>query len=200
LRLRTIPHSIHRQHRHPTISPEKQTAVSMPLSNRSPQSASTAVSWFELAQRLECCARTVGSALRDALRQVQSPWDHRDVALLLLCREGPPEGVCQSDLARQLGLSPAQVSGMVECLRAAETLVSHRAASDRRRQLWRLSNNGVGQLESLLAALQPWAVSMNQHATNDALQIADRLQQLAGAVIGDAPQRSRFDRAQGDAA
>ena len=58
----------------------------------------------------------------------------------------------QTQLAEQLGCSPAQVSGIVEQQRAQGNLVGQAATGDRRRQVWRLTPAGRALLEKIVAA------------------------------------------------
>ena len=69
--------------------------------------------------------------------------------LLWLLREGSIRD--QRQLTAELGLSPAQVSGLVEKLRVQGALVPSAAAGDRRRQLWQLTTSGTALLEEIAA-------------------------------------------------
>jgi DNA-binding MarR family transcriptional regulator len=69
--------------------------------------------------------------------------------LLWLCSQGPQQGSAQSEMAARLGLSAAQVSGLVEQLRGEELLTCQRSPSDRRRQLWRPTDSGKQVLQRI---------------------------------------------------
>jgi DNA-binding MarR family transcriptional regulator len=62
-------------------------------------------------------------------------------------------GVAQSEVAQSLGISPAQVSGLVEQLRRQADLDSRRAPYDRRQQLWQLTDLGCERLQLALQQL-----------------------------------------------
>ena len=54
----------------------------------------------------------------------------------------PPSPLDQADLAEQLVVSPAQVSGAVERLRSLGLLERVDSQRDRRRQLWQVTGAG----------------------------------------------------------
>src|SRR5438046_438744 len=74
--------------------------------------------------------------LRKRLSDIASNLDLTDSELLVvwLCSGA---GRVQIDLAAAIGTSPAQMSGMVERLRARGLVAMHRLAADRRRQVCR---------------------------------------------------------------
>lgn len=73
--------------------------------------------------------------------------------LLWVCqtREQAPS---QSDVAHSLGISPAQVSCLVEQLRKRDWISGTRCAIDRRRQVWQLTPAGSSALDAAVADLQ----------------------------------------------
>lgn len=79
--------------------------------------------------------------------------------LLVLWRIGhsTPAGISQVDLSRELSLSPAQVSGVVQSLQRRGWLLTMRPPEDRRRLICSLTSPGQAQLEQVVAALQPIA-------------------------------------------
>lgn len=62
-------------------------------------------------------------------------------------------GVQQSEVAQSLGISPAQISGLVEQLRQQGNLDSRRAVHDRRQQLWHLTEPGRAKLTEALVCV-----------------------------------------------
>jgi DNA-binding MarR family transcriptional regulator len=110
-----------------------------------------------------------GRAMRDQLRRCLAPRQvgEQEFMVLWVCRAAP--GLVQKALARQLGVSPAQVSSLVEGLRRQGLLDGRRPAGDRRRQEWHLTQAGHtlldavdrdlatddGLLETALAPYQP---------------------------------------------
>src|SRR5215510_7646639 len=99
--------------------------------------------------------------LRKRLAELAKPLELSDTELLVvwLCSGG---GRIQVDLAGAIGISPAQMSGMVERLRSRGLVAMHRLAMDRRRQVWRTTQAG----QTLLA------------------EAADHLNQLATCIRG----------------
>jgi DNA-binding MarR family transcriptional regulator len=65
----------------------------------------------------------------------------------------------QLELAQRMGMSPAQISGLVEVLRQRALLVSERSPRDRRRQTWRLTAAGEKVLIALDTQLEARAVA-----------------------------------------
>lgn len=98
--------------------------------------------------------------LRRRLGEVAAACDLSDAELLVLwlCQG---DGHVQVELAGAIGISPAQMSGLVERLRARGLIVMQKQALDRRRQVWRTSLAGeallgdvAGRLDELSAAIQ----------------------------------------------
>ncbi len=58
----------------------------------------------------------------------------------------------QTRMARFLGCSPAQVSGIVERQRSRGNISGQAATGDRRRQVWRITPQGRALLEKIVAA------------------------------------------------
>jgi DNA-binding MarR family transcriptional regulator len=160
-----------------------------------------AARWLELAEQLTICGRL--------FRGVLSPLTERRrvseslLSLLLVCRSAPPEGLAQTHIASVLAISPASVSLQVEQLRAEGLLKGHRVASDRRRQLWRLTEAGAALLEGILADLADWSAGMDASLGPDLVREmtawCDRLQDALGRhgarttvgadSVGDASRR-----------
>jgi DNA-binding MarR family transcriptional regulator len=131
-----------------------RSGVQLTLSNISldfstPEPDSRATQWVELAQRVLVCARM----LRNELGQQAGRWQlsEPEFSLLWVCCKAPPLGFSQNELADKLAVSAAQISGLVEQLRGAGLLQGRRAATDRRRQLWRLTDAGETTLRTILA-------------------------------------------------
>jgi DNA-binding MarR family transcriptional regulator len=103
--------------------------------------------WAQLAQALSLGSR----ALRKRITRLTRPHQLTDTEFLFLCcclREGVP--IPQGQVGDSLGLSPAQVSGIAEKLRAAGLVTVERGTSDRRKQFCILTARGE-QLERHLA-------------------------------------------------
>jgi DNA-binding MarR family transcriptional regulator len=114
--------------------------------------------------------------LRRRLAEVAGASDLSDAELLVLwfCHGG---GQVQVELAAAIGISPAQMSGVVERLRSRELVAMHRSATDRRRQVWRTTAAGetllaeiAGQLEAVAATIQGGLTTAEQHAVESLCQ------------------------------
>ena len=98
--------------------------------------------------------RHLRSPLEDAARAHELPL--AEALLLLHCLDAKG-GVSQRDLARDLSISPAQVSARLETLRQQGILDSARPASDRRKQFWTVTPRGLElarQLQRSIAAAE----------------------------------------------
>jgi DNA-binding MarR family transcriptional regulator len=101
---------------------------------------------------------------------------------LWTCGEAP-QGVGQSDLAEQVGVSPAQASALVEQLKKRGLIDSHREAADRRRQRWTITNSGRGVLVVAIEGLAELArLAGDSLDEQDRGQIESKLNRLAAAV------------------
>jgi len=76
-----------------------------------------------------------------------------ELQVLWCLRQDKGEGFDQTTIAQRLALSPAQVSTMVERLRASGLIVQRLMMGDRRRHLWRLSGDGQKLVDQLLAQI-----------------------------------------------
>ena len=126
---------------------------------------------------------TASRHLRRRLADVAAELGLSDTELLVvwLCSGG---GRVQVDLAGAIGISPAQMSGMVERLRSRGLVAMHRLAMDRRRQVWRTSPTGQDLLGQASGHLNELAASIASGLTSDEQQAAQSLcQRLIEAVV-----------------
>jgi DNA-binding MarR family transcriptional regulator len=121
--------------------------------------------WGEIAQRMltqVVVGRRCQRAILAALDKVQLT----DTQLLVLwgidqiLPASAGSGVGQSEIAQSLGISPAQVSGLVEQLRQLGDLDCQRAANDRRQQLWHLTAAGRERLQRALQTIATLDVNL----------------------------------------
>lgn len=112
--------------------------------------------WTDVLRSLTRCGRAGQRALTAQLDDRLGP---SQAALLWTCREMAGAEASQLELAKCLGMSPAQVSGMVEQLRCDGLLVSERSPSDRRRQTWQLTAEGSRLLGDLDHQLAIWSAA-----------------------------------------
>src|SRR5262245_34273979 len=99
--------------------------------------------------------------LRRRLAEVGQALSLSDTELLViwLCSGG---GRVQVELAGLIGISPAQMSGMVERLRSRGLVAMHRLAMDRRRQVWRTTPCGQSLLSHAAKHLNELAASVGE--------------------------------------
>jgi DNA-binding MarR family transcriptional regulator len=125
---------------------------------------------------------TASRHLRRRLAEAAEALSLSDTELLVvwLCSGG---GRIQMELAASIGISPAQMSGMVERLRARDLVAMHRLAADRRRQVWRTTSSGQTLLLQAAKHLNELADSVGDELSHDEQQTAQSLcERLAQAV------------------
>lgn len=74
--------------------------------------------------------------------------------LLWLLRETAQASLEQSELVKGLGISSAQVSALVEKLRAQQIIAPDTDEKDRRRKLWQLTASGREWFESVIETVE----------------------------------------------
>jgi DNA-binding MarR family transcriptional regulator len=111
---------------------------------------------LESACRLIATGRNIARQLAAAVREFQL--SETEFRLLWLLRERSSDSddasTEQSTLAQHLGISPAQVSAIVEKLRTRQMVVSAADANDRRRQVWKLTSSGCKRFESICVTVR----------------------------------------------
>lgn len=133
-----------------------------------------------LVHRTSCAARQLRRRLA-ALADNAGLSDNE--VLVLWLAEGVAGGLVQGDLATAIGISPAQMSGIVERLRKRGLIAMERSPLDRRRQVWRSTLAGGEVLESLKPGLFAIAEHLDALVSPDEQQAAVALcQQLAEAL------------------
>lgn len=128
-----------------------------PLPGRPPEPTTAAQDALlvDFSGLLEAAAAQLRAGREPALRAAGLG----DAEFRLLCqlREAAGTvGVSQIELAREIGISTAQTSTLVEKLRRAGLVEGHRPAHDRRRQVWQLTERGrtvLADLEQPLGAV-----------------------------------------------
>lgn len=97
------------------------------------------------------------AAGKQAAREIAGFLRHCDVKepefRLLWCLERTGSSLDQRQLAEKLVLSPAQVCAVVERLDQQGLLCRDQSSSDRRRSVWRASENGKKLLERVLESV-----------------------------------------------
>jgi DNA-binding MarR family transcriptional regulator len=146
------------------------------------QSAAARDSRAELLLRLIHWSSAASRQLRRQLTEMAAAFDLSDHELLVvwLCRDG---GRVQVELAGAIGVSPAQMSGIVERLRSRGLVGMHRPTMDRRRQVWRTSVAGQALLDRAAPRLEELAESLDTSVSSAEQEVAESLcQRLADAT------------------
>ncbi len=108
-----------------------------------------------IAWHIELTCRTAidGRRAARALAQWTQSFElgEAEFQLLWCLRAELGDGRDQTTLARELAISPAQVSAAVERMRAKGWICQQVAVGDRRRHLWQLSTAGQSLLDEMLA-------------------------------------------------
>ncbi len=113
--------------------------------------------------------------------------------LLWCCHRASNGGISQTDLAACVGVSAAQVSGLVDQLRRRQLLSAERCGDDRRRQLWKLTEAGDQLLQAALGDLDELAKRLDeQFSRRDHATIEQLLSRLTTATQ-DVPPLTVFD-------
>jgi DNA-binding MarR family transcriptional regulator len=120
----------------------------------------TTLAFCEMIQLLSQCHRQLRRMLSDRLSGLGL--SDTDFLVLWLCHRAEPRGLVQRDLAEALGVSPPQMSGLVERLRQQKLLTSRRCQLDRRRQLWGIDLAGCRLLTQICVELKPLTMSFEQ--------------------------------------
>ena len=136
--------------------------------------------------------------LRRRLAEVASTFQLSDPELLVLwfCHGG---GQVQVELAAAIGISPAQMSGVVERLRLRELVAMHRSATDRRRQVWRTTAAGETLLGDIAAQLDGLSATTIQGGLSTAeQQVVESLCQRLVEAVGTQARRHSGQAPRGD--
>jgi len=147
------------------------------------------------AERLLRLIHWSGAASRQLRRQLAESaggcgLTENELLVVWLCREG---GRVQVDLATAIGVSPAQMSGVVERLGARGLVAMHRPTIDRRRQVWQTSPDGQLLLDSIAPRLELLASALEASLTLGEQETAASLcQQLAEGVSSERRTTSRI--------
>lgn len=151
--------------------------------NGSPSPGARFAPWCELAQRATLCGRLLRTAIAE--RAESTGLGDHEFFLLWSCHAAGREGLHQTELAVALGVSPAQISGLVERLNRRGLLVGRRDERDRRRQYWHPSPSGVQLLDEVLIRLTPWLSDLEQRAAqSQVLAVGQALEQMHALLQG----------------
>ena len=143
-----------------------------------PQRLLSLVHWTSAASR----------QLRRRLAEVAGAIDLSDAELLVLwfCHGGAQ---VQVELAAAIGISPAQMSGVVERLRSRALVAMHRSATDRRRQVWRTTLAGETLLGQIAGRLDALAITIQGGLSTAEQQAVESLCQRLVEAVGTQSRR-----------
>ena len=130
-----------------------------------------------------------GRSLRRQLAATAAELELSDHELLVvwLCSSAPR---IQVELATAVGVSPAQMSGMVERLRQRGLVEVHRQPLDRRRQFWRTSEAGGELLKAAVSLWEQLEASLGERLSADEQAAVLHLCR----ALADAPHSEQVDR------
>ncbi|MCC7085779.1 MAG: winged helix-turn-helix transcriptional regulator, partial [Pirellulales bacterium] len=129
--------------------------------------------WLEVFERFFTCARQMRRALTDCTER--HGLSDVELSMLSHCFRSGEVGMSQVELAEATSLSTAQISGMVEQLRARGLIAGCRDANDRRRQIWQITAAGRDLLNGVLADLHGLAERLLPFWNDQASQTIERL-------------------------
>ena len=107
--------------------------------------------WLQLVLQIGAAARGVRRRL--ATQIAASELSEQEFLVLWLCDDAALAHRGQGELAEMVGVSPAQMSGLVERLRTRDLLKFERCGNDRRRQVWQLTTAGAALLAEVCQLL-----------------------------------------------
>jgi DNA-binding MarR family transcriptional regulator len=138
-----------------------------------------ALALCETVQLLAQCHRQLRRLLSDRLGVLGL--NDSEFMVLWLCQQAEPRGWVQRDLAAALGISPPQISGLVERLRQQGWLTSRRCQLDRRRQVWGIEPEGSRLLARIGDDLQDLTASLDcSLSARRQTELTTLLRELAG--------------------
>jgi DNA-binding MarR family transcriptional regulator len=122
--------------------------------------------WLQLVLQVGTVARAARRQL--AAQVASSELSEQEFLVLWLCGDASFTQRGQCELADAVGVSPAQMSGLVDRLRRRNLLQFERLGRDRRRQVWQLTTAGQTLLNDVCALL---AAAKLQGELNNAEQL-----------------------------
>jgi DNA-binding MarR family transcriptional regulator len=148
-------------------------------------------------------ASGAGRSLRRLLAEHAAAAGLSDAELLVIWLAGDrgEAGMVQGDLAAAIGVSPALMSGLVERLRQRGLVEVQRSAVDRRRQVWRTTEQGRQVLDVLRPHLAQAAAQLDRHLPpRDQEMLLALCQQLTAATASLSLALADLSTARGAAA
>lgn len=121
------------------------------VANLSDDRQATLRSWLRLVMQVGTVARAARRQL--AVQVAGSELSEQEFLVLWLCDDATLTPRSQGELADVVGVSPAQMSGLVDRLRRRDLLQFERLGRDRRRQVWQLTVEGRALLTEVCRQL-----------------------------------------------
>ena len=110
---------------------------------------------IDVIRQLHVCSRQLRSMFSEQLRTVQLT--DSEFLLLWICSQSGEQPTIQGQVVSWIGLSPAQLSGLVDRLYKRGLLSLERSDQDRRCQLLELTDSGNAALQQALRAMGAFA-------------------------------------------
>jgi DNA-binding MarR family transcriptional regulator len=149
-----------------------------------------ATCWVGLFLRLSSYERRQSQCIAGATRS--QGLNAVEFSILYLCATRGDEPVPQNELAGQLGISPAQISTLVERLRAKDLIQAQRPAKDRRKKFWQTTARGNELLSEILLDLKPWLDQLKRQVGWSQgcllMKMLEQLNAIAASIGNVAPQ------------
>lgn len=110
---------------------------------------------IDVIRQLHACSRQLRNMFSEQLRPVQLT--DSEFLLLWICSQSGEQPTIQGQVVSWIGLSPAQLSGLVDRLYKRGLLSLERSDHDRRCQLLALTDSGNAALHQALQAMGPFS-------------------------------------------
>jgi DNA-binding MarR family transcriptional regulator len=156
--------------------------------NSTDSTDATNLAFCEMIQLLSQCHRQLRRVLSDRLGPLRL--SDTEFLALWLCQQAEPRGLVQRDLADALGVSPPQVSVLVERLRQQKLLSSRRCRLDRRRQLWGIDHAGCRLLARIGTELRELSVMFDRSLSGAQQSELTALLRRLAAMDGSEPAQA----------
>ncbi len=180
--------------RHARTAAARDWQIRMKHANRARQvdpQQTPAARWAQIAQSASRCGRQFRRAIAECV--ARRDLSDTDFFVLACCSRAGASGASQTDLAGSIGVSAAQISGVVDRLRGRGLLAAQRNDTDRRRQHWRLTESGQRLLARALDDLSVLIRRLDQQLPAADRKTAEHVLARLSAAVDDDSRLSLFD-------
>ena len=125
----------------------------LPGGKRTEQLPTVATYWMQVFLRVSSCERVQNQQFANAARP--RGLTSAEFSILYVCATYHDDTIPQNEITRQIGISAAQTSGLLEKLRGRDLIQSQRLSNDRRKKIWLLTDRGKSLLSQILLNLKP---------------------------------------------